>query len=116
MIELTRRAIDELTAAQEDPLPHWATPVDEDARRLVYLVTLSSILKDEAGGQAAAGNGVPAQMPVLRDPHELTKQQARDAVLDAIANPILPSGGRPRTRKPKATKIINGKEPHIPPE
>ena len=68
-------------------------PEDPTSRRRVYLVTFSSILSKtdvQAEGQ-----------PSLRDPSSMTREQVRDALVDAVAHPMAAherSGGRPRSR------------------
>ena len=88
-------------------LPDWVTPINETARLMVYLVTLSAILPD-----TMQEHGVP-----LRNPSDLSREQVRDAVLDAVANPAQEEGnsrrGRPRTRKAEVMKLIGCKEPHV---
>ena len=91
--------------ASEEALPEWATPADDKARRMVYLVTLSSILTDPS----------PSHTQGLRDPSPMTKEEVRDAVLDAVANPVVVQtnrGGRPRSRVIGVVKYLGVKEEH----
>eukprot|EP00973_Karenia_brevis_P078686 10922065-Karenia_brevis.AAC.1 len=88
----------------------WLTVADEEARNQVFLVTFSALLNREQEGT------VPAGLPPLRDPSKLTKPDLRDAMLDAIANPIFergPMGGRPRKDGLlQAHTLVLGQEPH----
>ena len=105
LITLTQDAVQQISEddAQVD-VPDWATPVDDTARLMVYLVTLSSILQDTPA---------PDDMP-FRDPSDLSKEEVRDAILDAVANPIHDAarGGRPRSRQVEVAKLVGCKEPH----
>ena len=104
IITLTTDAVQQIAAADEQAvLPDWAAPVDDSARLMVYLVTLSAILQDAPVG------GTP-----LRDPSGLSREQVRDAILDAVANPLYDTsnGGRPRRRQAKVDKLVGVKEPH----
>ena len=67
--------------------PAWLTEVDDDARCFVTLITLSAVLPDTAQNA----------QPPLRTLENLSREDVRDAVLDALANPEQSeNGGRPR--------------------
>ena len=79
-------------AEQEQPIvmqgpPEWLTHPDESARCFVFLIALSAVLPDTAQN---------ALQP-LRTLDGLRRDDVRDAVLDALSNPVIQhSGGRPR--------------------
>ena len=72
-----------------EPAPDWLTDEDESSRQVVWLVTLSATLNKDAG--------VGEQ---LQNPSALSREEVRDAILGAIANPVTRGvfGGRPRSR------------------
>ena len=77
--------------AAPEPLPDWLTPPDEDHRGVIFLVTFSSILHKPQDDSD--------ELLALRDAHELSKEEIKDAMLDAIRDPVVESGGqggRPR--------------------
>ena len=66
-----------------DPVgPDWDAPEDSKARQWVYLVTFAATLPGTAEA-AAAGGG-----PALRTLDGVSREQIRDAILDAVANPV----------------------------
>ena len=71
-------------------VPDWMTSEDLNVQREVFLITFASVLESTA---------LMASTPV-RTLDGLTRENVRDAVLDAIGNPIQDSsrGGRPRTQ------------------
>ena len=78
----------------------------ETGRSLVYLITFSALLPDT---QAAHGGGD------LRDVSTATREDIRDAVLDAVADPYFgpqTRGGRPRQRQPAVQKLVVAQEKH----
>jgi hypothetical protein len=80
--------------------PAWRDQEDETASQMVYLTTFASVLD--------AAEGAPdASVPFL-DVDTLTREQIRDAVLGAVANPVFEyaRGGRPRKKKVKAVKLV----------
>ena len=78
--------------------PDWHTPEDDKARRMVFLITFAPVLAETA---------LVAEQP-LKTLDGLTREDIRDAVLDAIANPVLGNlrGGRPRTNALEVTKLV----------
>ena len=70
----------------EGEQPDWLTPEDEGARSEVYLVTFAAVL---------AATAEQSDIP-LRVLDAVTREMIRDAVLDAVANPVReqPLGGR----------------------
>ena len=91
-------------AQEDEALQDWMHPVDQDSRLMVFLVTFSAIL---------ARYDITTE-PALKNPTEMTREQLRDAVLDAVANPVQvqTAGGRPRTRAIRAQKLAIAKEEH----
>ena len=74
-------------------------PEDSSARGLVWLITFAAVLPDTAD-QAA----VP-----LRILDAVTRENVRDAVLDAVENPAREGsalGGRPPTAPTTAVKLV----------
>ena len=69
--------------------PDWDEPENPKARQWVYLVTLAATLPETAEA-AAGGGGVP-----LRTLDGLSREQIRDAVLDAVRNPVESRRVRP---------------------
>ena len=87
--EILRAAVQELhpegaqAAAAAGPVgPDWDAPEDSKARQWVYLVTFAATLPGTAEA-AAAGGG-----PALRTLDGVSREQIRDAILDAVANPV----------------------------
>ena len=78
---------------------NWRGEEDEGARLYVFLVTLAPVLADTA---------LAADVP-LRTLTDVTREQVRDAVLDAVANvgpPDHPTGrGRPRAARLSVVKL-----------
>ena len=70
-------------------LPQWLTTEAQDVQRDVFLVTFAHVLE-----ATALSSSTP-----LRTLDGLTREDVRDAMLDAISNPIVDAsrGGRPRT-------------------
>ena len=66
--------------------PDWATVEDEAVSNMVYLVTFSALTQHGDAGPEHVLHGA-AGAGELRDPDSLTREQVRDAVLDAVANP-----------------------------
>ena len=98
--ELVQRVILELQA-DAVPKPVWFVLEDEDASTAVYLVTFADVLKE-----TALASGTP-----LRDLDGLTREDVRDAVLDAVANPVWPKrGGRPLACPVSVAKLVVAKE------
>ena len=56
----------------------------EDANQFVYLVTLAASLPETLFAAAAS-----AHAPPLRRVQDATREEVRDAILDAVANPVL---------------------------
>ena len=83
---------------EEPPPPDWQTKEDEKGRSMVFLVTFAAVL-----AQTALDSVKP-----LRTLLEVTREVIRDAVLDAVANPVdlQPSGGRPRKNKPAVQMLV----------
>jgi len=65
---------------------------------MVFLITFAAVLEETA---------LTSTTP-LKTLAGLTREMVRDAVLDAIANPVdlQPSGGRPRKNTPAAEKLV----------
>ena len=89
--EIVRAAVQELhpggapaaAAADAGPVgPDWDAPEDTKARQWVYLVTFAATLPETAEAAAASG-GAP-----LRTLGEVSREQIRDAILDAVTNPV----------------------------
>lgn len=82
----------------EDSELDWRTEEDESARLQVYLVTLAAVL---------AATAERSETPV-RTLDDLTREAVRDAVLDAVSNPVVvhPRGGRPVTTVLTALKLV----------
>ena len=90
----------------EDEGPDWLVPEDLKARQMVYLVTFSALVEPEASVAAAS--------TALKDVSNMTRDQIRDAVLDAVANPAqdVKRGGKPRSVKLCVVKMGVFREPH----
>ena len=96
--EILRAAVQELhpegapAAAAAGPVgPDWDAPEDSKVRQWVYLVTFAATLPGTAEA-AAAGGG-----PALRTLDGVSREQIRDAILDAVANPVQST----RVRQPR---------------
>ena len=110
-------ALDEEAVAEEDPYqecfadgaamqphavverPAWQTEVDEHAQIMAFFVTASALLHQEGEGA----------QPPLRDPSTLSRRELREAIVNAMQNPIVlprPRGGRPRTQTDQPTRRI----------
>ena len=87
---LVRPILDDIFAkcpAEQGGTPEWLTDVDENAKLTVFLITFAAVLNSSAEA---------AQTP-LRTLDGLRREDIRDAVLDAFANPSTSTlGGRPR--------------------
>ena len=82
--------------------PDWFTGEVASARGMVYLVTFAAVLPDTVA--AAAAGSAP-----LRSLEGITREQIRDAVLDACANPtqrLQGARGRRRANAIVATKLV----------
>lgn len=91
-------------AAPEGQLtPDWMVPENLEKRGMVVLVTLAALLSE---GDAEAA--------YLRDPSTMSREEVRDALLDAVAHPVSdgPFGGRPRTRVLGVCKLVVAREEH----
>ena len=109
--EVVTRVVLELGSepAAPEALPSWATPQDEEQRLEIFLVTFSSTLaKLEANANT--------EMPLLRDPSDVSKDDIQKAMLDVVENPSLAhyqKGGRPRKHGLcKPLVLVTGEEPH----
>ena len=100
--EMAQAVIKDMQAGAPAPKPCWMVLEDEDASTSVYLVTLAAVLAETA---------LDATTP-LRTIEDLSREDVRDFVLDAISNPIkLGLGtGRPHAGLPKVVKMIVAKE------
>ena len=79
----------------------------EAGRSMVYLITFSALLP---GAQHAAGIH-----HALRDVNACTREEIRDAVLNAVADPCFDPnarGGRPRQRQSEVVKLVVAAEHH----
>ena len=72
---------------------------DGSKRSMVFLVTFAAVLEETAA----------AATTPLRTLEGLTRENVRDAVLDAVANPAAPrkGGGRPRTVPAASSNILH---------
>jgi len=89
--ELARAVLEEFVPtcpALRGTKPEWLTDVDEQARLTVFFITFAKVLNSTTE---------TAQTP-LRTLDGLRREDIRDAVLDALANPAVSNnnGGRPR--------------------
>lgn len=108
--EVVTQAILELGSepTADVPLPHWATPQDEEQRLMVFLVTFSSTLNERD-----ANIGADAALP--RDPSDMTKEDIQKAMIDVLSNPpgVAARGGRPRQNGVcKPLLMVTVEEPH----
>ena len=91
----------------EVPLPDWWVEENEVGRTPVYLVTFAALVNEKAKLN-------PGEE--LRDPSGMTREEMANAVLDAVANPVLDAapqrGGRPRTTVITAVKAVTVREKH----
>ena len=78
--------------------PEWQTEEKGEARQMIFLVTFAGVLADT----------VEAADTPLRTLDDLTRQHILDAVLDAIAHPVVVNarGGRPRSVQAVALKVV----------
>ncbi len=92
-------------------------PENVDKRQMVFLVTLAAKtcvnLLDP--NRKRLRKKTKTEDEGLRDPSTMSREEVRDAVLDAVANPAAdgPAGGRPRTRELHVCKLVTVREPHI---
>ena len=98
--ELVRLTLENLRGADAEPKPNWQTLEDEDALTSVYLVTLAQVL-----GETAQGASTP-----LRSIDKMSREEVRDAVLDAIQNPVRGGAGRPLGEPASVLKLVVAKE------
>lgn len=81
----------------EDETPEWLSVEDTAARSMVFLVTFAAVLVETAQ---------VAEVP-LKTIDDASRESVRDAVLDAVRNPVAESGaGRPRTRQAEVVKLV----------
>lgn len=103
MVESSSESDSDSEVASSNAAPDWLTAEDFLARNVVFLVTFAAILEaPDAQGQD------PAHVPP-RVLEGVTREQIRDAVLDAVAHPAAPlhsAGGRPRTRVFSVVKLV----------
>ena len=79
--------------------PVWLTKEDDTARSMVFLITFAAVLDETA---------LLAEAP-LKTLEGMTREDVRDAILDAVANPAQDQNqraGRPRTKKLEALKLV----------
>jgi len=77
--------------------PDWLTDEDTSFRGLVTLVTLAAVLHETA---------LASDTP-LRTLNNVTREEVRDAVLDAVRNPVRHvGGGRPSTADFQVLKLV----------
>lgn len=103
MVESSSESDSDSEVASSDAAPDWLTAEDCLARNVVFLVTFAAILEaPDAQGQ------YPAHVPP-RSLEGVTREQIRDAVLDAVAHPaaaLHSAGGRPRTKVLSVVKLV----------
>lgn len=90
---------DETAAEPPPPRPDWLTEEDATARSTVYLVTFAAVLDATA---------LEAEVP-LRGLAGLTREDIRDALLDAVQHPAEGTsrrGGRPRSQALEPVKLV----------
>ena len=98
-------------APAEAATPDWATVEDEAVSNMVYLVTFSALTHHGDAGPEHVLHGA-AGAGELRDPDSLTREQVRDAVLDAVANPCSLGRGRRRSQPVHVAKLVVFEEKH----
>jgi hypothetical protein len=91
------------SSSSSEEEPDWLEePEDENARNMVFLITLSALLPSDGTTD-------------LVDPSSLSREDVQKAVLDAVEHPAQECnvrGGRPRTRPLAALKILGAREKH----
>ena len=102
----------------DDALPDWYTPQEPKAARMVFLVTFSALVSTKEEEQMPEVSQNPStgqgQTAILKDVSEMTREAIRDAVLDAVREPIWGKqrGGRPRSRAQRVVKLVVFRERH----
>jgi hypothetical protein len=97
------RATAEAAAQEAKAFNEGLDPEKKDANQMVYLVTLAASLPDSVDN-----TGTP-----LRRVQDATREEVRDAILDAVANPVRgdQGAGRPREAPVTVTKGLVACEP-----
>ena len=84
------------SSSSSEQMPEWMVAEDPEQQQEVWLVTFAKILEDTA---------LTAKAP-LKVLDNVSRPDILAAMMDAIAHPVVTTGGRPRKNALKAVKMV----------